>query len=87
MTMKIQEAFAAAKKAGRRAFIPYVTGEFPDRAACLELILALDQAGADIIEIGVPFSDPLADGPTIQHSSKLALDSGVSPESVLEMTA
>lgn len=87
MTLKIQEAFAAAKKDGRRAFIPYVTGGFPDRAACLELILALDQAGADIIEIGVPFSDPLADGPTIQHSSKLALDSGVTPESVLEMTA
>jgi tryptophan synthase alpha chain len=79
----ISDKITAAKAASRAAFIPYVTGGFPDDSICLELIKAMDRAGADIIEVGIPFSDPLADGPTIQHASKLALDNGTTPQSVL----
>ena len=83
----ISEKFAAAKNEGRCVFIPYVTGGYPDDDACLELVKALDRAGADVIELGIPFSDPLADGPTIQLSSKLALESGTTPQKVLDICA
>ncbi len=83
----ISEKFAAAKQEGRTVFIPYVTGGYPDDQTCLNLVTALDRAGADVIELGIPFSDPLADGPTIQHSSKLALEAGATPKKVLDICA
>lgn len=83
----IARAFAQAAAKGRRAFIPYLTGGWPNRADSAEMILALDAAGADVIEVGLPFSDPLADGPVIQQASKQALDAGVSTRAVLEMAA
>ena len=87
MKTTIAQAFQAAKAQGRAAFIAYVTGDFPDGETCLKLIQAMDQNGADIIEVGLPFSDPLADGPAIQKSSKIALDNGATPVSVLETVA
>jgi tryptophan synthase alpha chain len=83
----IRQAFQKAKANNKAAFIPYVTGGYPDEKTCIQLIKALDEAGADIIEIGVPFSDPVADGPIIQEASKLALDGGVTPKGMLKMVA
>ncbi len=75
--------FAAWRAAGRRALIPYLTAGYPDPTATLPLLEALADAGADIIELGVPFSDPVADGPTIQRSSQRALEHGVDMAAVL----
>ncbi len=83
----LNQAFQRAKSQGRAGFIPYVTGGYPDVETCAQLIKALDEAGADIIEIGVPFSDPVADGPVIQEASKQALDVGITPSSILGMIA
>ncbi len=87
MTRTIKESFELARQDGRAAFMPFVTGGFPDPDSCLELICGLDAAGADLIEIGIPFSDPLADGPVIQRASTLALAAGVTPRTVLDITA
>lgn len=74
---RIPAAFAAAKAAGRTALIPFVTAGYPSLAATEATIPALVRGGADVIEIGVPFSDPLADGATIQRASQAALANGV----------
>jgi tryptophan synthase alpha chain len=75
---RIKEKFAAIRREGRPGLILFVTAGFPDREATLELVPALVAAGADAIELGVPFSDPLAEGTTIQESSFRALEQGVS---------
>ncbi|MGY8778721.1 MAG: tryptophan synthase subunit alpha, partial [Longimicrobiales bacterium] len=64
----IASAFAARRAEGRAALVPYVTAGHPDVGATVELLTAMSDAGADVLEVGVPFSDPLADGPTIQRS-------------------
>lgn len=69
--------FAAWQAAGRRVLIPYLTAGYPEPTATLPLLRRLAAAGADIIEVGVPFSDPVADGPTIQRSSQRSLERGV----------
>jgi tryptophan synthase alpha chain len=74
--MRISEAFRGAKREGRAALIPFLTAGDPNIEATVTLARALAEAGADIIELGIPFSDPIADGPTIQASSKRALDAG-----------
>jgi len=66
------------------ALIPFITAGHPSLEATYELALTLEENGADIIELGIPFSDPLADGPTIQKSSQHALDSGVTPGKILD---
>ncbi|MSQ06025.1 MAG: tryptophan synthase subunit alpha [Dehalococcoidia bacterium] len=81
----MKEKFAAIQREGRPGLILFLTAGFPDREATLELVPALVAAGADAIEIGVPFSDPLADGPTIQESSFRALEQGVSLADCLGM--
>jgi tryptophan synthase alpha chain len=63
---RIQNAFNTAKNQGRAAFMPYLPVGYPDLPISLDLFQALAKAGADLIEVGVPFSDPLVDGPTIQ---------------------
>ncbi|MGA0608919.1 tryptophan synthase subunit alpha [Caldimonas sp. KR1-144] len=73
------------KLAGRKALIPYITAGDPDPAQTVELMLALAEAGADVIELGVPFSDPMADGPVIQKASERALAKGIGLAQVLEM--
>jgi tryptophan synthase alpha chain len=79
------ERFAALRQRGRRALVVYVTAGHPDPATSLDLLRALEQAGADVIEVGVPFSDPMADGPVIQASSQRALEQGVTFDKVLEL--
>ncbi|HET9644144.1 MAG TPA: tryptophan synthase subunit alpha [Burkholderiaceae bacterium] len=74
----IDRCFQATRAAGRVALMPYVTMGYPARDDALGIIPALAQAGADIVEIGVPFTDPIADGPVIQASSQRALDNGMS---------
>ena len=82
---RIDAMFAAKRAAGRRAMIFYLTAGHPSLAATEEAIGALVEAGADLIELGIPFSDPIADGPTIQKSSKAALDGGVKVEDAIEL--
>lgn len=84
MNPDIREKFANAAEQGRAAFVPYVTGGYPNADTCLELISALDELGSEVIEVGLPFSDPLADGPTIQLSSQRALEAGATPVNVLQ---
>lgn len=79
------EHLRAARRAGRTALIPYVTAGFPDLRTTADLLRQLGEAGADAIELGVPFSDPLADGPTIQRSSQHALKQSTSVADVLEL--
>jgi len=82
---RIQATFARLAAAGRKALIPYVTAGDPYADVTVELMLAMAQAGADVIELGVPFSDPMADGPVIQRASERALQKGISLTHVLEM--
>ncbi|MBL0172490.1 MAG: tryptophan synthase subunit alpha [Gemmatimonadaceae bacterium] len=83
----IATRFAQLAASGLRALVCYVTAGHPDRERSLALIRGLEQAGADIIEIGVPFSDPLADGPAIQRSSQIAIDAGMTLNRTLELIA
>ncbi|MBN1271923.1 MAG: tryptophan synthase subunit alpha [Candidatus Aminicenantes bacterium] len=78
------ESFPVLLASGRKAFIPFFTGLFPDRALFRELLLRADDAGADWIEIGVPFSDPLADGEVIRSADRCVLNSGFAFKKLLE---
>ncbi len=82
---RIDSTFAALKAARRTALVPYVTAGDPSLAATRAIMDALVAAGADIIELGVPFSDPMADGPVIQRASERALRNGVSLRDVLAL--
>jgi tryptophan synthase alpha chain len=82
---RIEAKFNELKRAGRKAFIPYITAGDPDLQTTASLILALEKNGADIIELGVPFSDPMADGPVIQRASERALRKNVSAADCLEL--
>lgn len=84
---RINSKFEELKKQERKGFIPFVTAGDPDLETCLAIILKLAELRADVIELGVPFSDPMADGPTIQRSSERALDAGVTLGKVLELAA
>jgi tryptophan synthase alpha chain len=84
---RIDRTFAALKQNNRKALIPFITAGDPSRELTVPLLHALVAAGADVLELGVPFSDPMADGPTIQRASERALKLGVSLRSVLEMVA
>jgi tryptophan synthase alpha chain len=84
---RILTRMAALKAAKRKALIPFVTAGDPDKAFTVPLMHAMVKAGADIIELGVPFSDPMADGPVIQRAGERALKNGVGLRDVLAMTA
>ena len=84
---RIAARFERLKKEGRKALIPFFTAGDPDRASCVPLMHALVAGGADVIELGVPFSDPMADGPVIQRSSERALMHGVSLHDVINWVA
>src|SRR5919204_2545133 len=82
---RIPETFARLKAAGRTALMPYLMTGFPERDSALELAPALEAAGANLFELGVPFSDPLADGATVQRASERALANGTRLEDVIAM--
>src|ERR1017187_10991454 len=82
---RIQSIFSALAAQGRKALIPFITAGDPDPDLTLPLMKALVAGGADIIELGVPFSDPMADGPTIQRASERALKHGMSLTRVLDI--
>ena len=84
---RIAQRFAELHGAGRRAFVPYVTAGHPDVERSVALLQGLEAAGADVVEVGVPFSDPMADGAVIQASSQRALANGVRLDGVLEIIA
>lgn len=81
----ITETFATLRLAGRAALMPYFTLGYPTPQDSLAVVEALARSGADLIELGVPFSDPLADGPTIQHSTQVALEQGMTVHRCLEL--
>jgi tryptophan synthase alpha chain len=83
----IRAAFEAARSAGRAAFIPYVVAGYPDQDASLANAVAAVDAGADLIEIGLPYSDPVADGTTLQRAATAALRAGASFERSLALIA
>ena len=82
---RIQSKFTELKRTGRKGFIPYITAGDPDLEATAELLLELERSGADIVELGIPFSDPMADGPVIQRASERALKNGVTARDCLEL--
>ena len=84
---RIVERFAALKKGGRKGFVVYIGAGDPDLEATRQLTIAFDQAGVDIMELGVPFSDPLADGLVNQLAAQRGLESGTTPPKVLETVA
>src|SRR5580692_2786566 len=81
---RIKNTFAALSAEGKKGLIPFFTAGDPDPARTVEFMHALAKGGADVIELGVPFSDPMADGPVIQRSSERALARGVSLRRVLD---
>ena len=85
MTTRIDARFAELKQEGRAAFITFVTAGDPDPETSLDIIKALPKAGADIIEIGMPFTDPMADGPAIQAAGLRALKAGMTLKKTLAM--
>jgi len=82
---RIAASFAAARKAGRASLIPYVVAGYPDAETSLRIALAAVDAGADLLEIGLPYSDPLADGATLQRASGVALAAGATLEGSLQL--
>ncbi len=85
MELPLTQKIRSCEQNHRRILSLYLTAGFPELAATSELLPLLAQNGADLIELGVPFSDPLADGPTIQRSSQRALENGVTVQKVLDM--
>ena len=82
MTDRIAQMFAEKKRQGKKALITFVTAGDPDIAATQELVLAMERAGADLVELGVPFSDPVAEGPVIQAANIRALSGGLRTDDI-----
>jgi tryptophan synthase len=87
MSKRMRELFATSRAEGRKLFIPDVTAGYPRREDTVPILLACEAGGADIIEIGMPFTDPLADGATIQHANQIALENGMSFQGCLDIGA
>ncbi|QDP23128.1 tryptophan synthase subunit alpha [Bradyrhizobium cosmicum] len=85
MTTRIDTRFAELKKQGRSAFVTYVMAGDPDLTTSLEIVKALPKAGSDVIELGIPFTDPMADGPSIQAAGLRALKNGTTLKKTLEL--
>jgi tryptophan synthase alpha chain len=84
---RIADVFAALKQQHKKGLIPFITAGDPDLATTEQLLVALSQAGATLIELGVPFSDPMADGPVIQRASERALKHGFGLQEILDTVA
>ncbi|MEO0633610.1 MAG: tryptophan synthase subunit alpha [Pseudomonadota bacterium] len=85
MTTRIDAKFASLRDAGKKAFVSYVMAGDPDFDTSLEVVKGLPAAGVDVIELGLPFTDPMADGPTIQLAGQRALEGGMTLERTLEL--
>src|ERR1700716_2567638 len=85
MTTRIDHRFAELKVQGRAALVTFLTAGDPDPVTSLAILAALPAAGADVVELGMPFTDPMADGPAIQMSSQRALKSGQTLRKTLDM--
>ena len=83
----LQERIEAANREGRMARIPFITANFPNPQGFMQALRELDENGADIIEIGVPFSDPVADGPVVEEASRLVLEAGTTLVGLLHSLA
>lgn len=81
----LKSTFAQCKREGRPALVTYVTAGFPTAGETVDILLGMEAGGADVIELGIPFTDPIADGPTIQKSNTQALKNGITVTSTLEM--
>lgn len=84
---RIEDAFKTLKQQGKKGFIPFITAGDPDLATTEELLVVLANSGATLIELGVPFSDPMADGPVIQRASERALKHGFNLQEILDTVA
>ncbi len=84
---RLEALFARTRAEGRLALIVYVTVGYPEKTATPEIVEALVEAGADAVELGIPFSDPIAEGPTVQRTSQHALELGVTPDFCMEVAA
>ena len=82
---RIDDTFARLNAEGKKAFVAYVMAGDPDFDTSLEVVRGLPEAGVDIIELGLPFTDPMADGPTIQLAGQRALEQGMTLESTLDL--
>ncbi|MCA1481084.1 tryptophan synthase subunit alpha, partial [Bradyrhizobium sp. NBAIM08] len=82
---RIEKKFIAVKRRGEAALVPFITAGDPDLATTLKIMRALETGGADAIELGIPFSDPSADGPTIQRSSERALKNPISLPAIFRL--
>ena len=82
---RIDDTFARLKAEGKKAFVAYIMGGDPDQATSLAMMQGLPAAGVDVIELGMPFTDPMADGPTIQAAGQRALEGGMTMDKVLAM--
>ena len=82
---RIAAAFAAARDTGRTALVPYIVAGYPDAATSLRIAIAAIDAGADLLEVGLPYSDPLADGATLQRASQVALAAGATLDGSLRL--
>ena len=82
---RIEKKFVEMKRRGEAALIPFITAGDPDLATTLKIMRALEAGGADVIELGIPFSDPSADGPTIQRSSERALKNPMSLPAIFKL--
>jgi tryptophan synthase alpha chain len=84
---RISDRFSRLRARGRKAFVGFVTAGDPSLDRTVEIAQAMDEAGVDVLELGVPFSDPLADGPVIQRAGQVALEHGMTVEGCLELAA
>jgi tryptophan synthase alpha chain len=87
MKSRLQERFSRIRGRGEKVLALFLTAGFPSRSGMMDLVLTLEDGGADIVELGMPFSDPLADGPVIQHASAVALENGVTLPWILDQVA
>lgn len=87
MSVSLSEKFASLKKLGRMAFMPYICVGDPNAKASVKIAETLVEAGADVLELGLPFSDPIADGPTIQRASQRALSAGMNTDEYFKVCA
>ncbi len=87
MNTRIDRTFAALREQGKKGFIAYITAGDPSAEATVDFVLRLEEVGVDIVELGIPFSDPLADGRVNQESAARAIEAGATPSAVMEMVA